>query len=287
MKKVIVLTWILNLVSNCVCVDIAYRYTDAYEIVWNQKGSGSHTSGSFWHVQNPEPQRFCSTGDAVANRWDIHQKKNSLLLTDVSRENNALVSPTGFTKIWSSSEGRGDAKDLTVYRMDAPSGYTCIGDVAVGSHSTKPDPKRYCCIKDAYLTEGAPKWTYADAGSNVNSNAVFYTVVRTGGNPFALNAGTFKSVTGMDYKKKDENPNNLRLLDGGDERVKDEWSMPGNGAIPKPINLYQVDSLTRTWADSGSGARYDVSLWKVESEKDDYYPIGKLFLLSSFELFDK
>lgn len=63
-------------------------------------------------------------------------------LTVKALEPDALAPPTGFTEIWN-DRGSGANDDVRVMKMNAPSGYTCLGHVAVRGHTNTTNYGQY------------------------------------------------------------------------------------------------------------------------------------------------
>ena len=45
-------------------IDIVYKYTNDFEQVWKDTGSGGKYDGSIWRIKNND-RRFCALGDIV------------------------------------------------------------------------------------------------------------------------------------------------------------------------------------------------------------------------------
>ena len=244
--------------------DIVYKYSDAYQLIWNDAGSGANMDGSIWRVLNYQSE-FCSLGDHAVGSWDKPTTKAVLVS---QKKSGALVHPTSFTRVWKDT-GSGAHADVAVYKMNAPSGYTCLGGVAVSSHSTQPDSSKYCCVKNDYISPGETVHAWNDVGSGADADVSLWTVIRQGSDAYGVDAGSFIGVSG--YSRPASSAAYLLRADGS--KVRDVWSLPTGE--DKPLNLYEVAELKMIWNDAGSGANADCSIWRAES-RDGYYPVGDI-----------
>lgn len=258
----------LALISVAAAQDpaIVYKYSDAYERIWHDAGSEADRDGAVWRVRNYQSE-FCSLGDIATDGWGRPTAKAVLVS---QRKAGALSHPIRFSRVWRDS-GSGAYSDVAIYMMNAPSGYTCLGGVAMGSHYTKPDSSKYCCVKNQYVVQADTVHTWNDKGSGAYSDLSLWTVIRAGGDAFGIDAGTFIGVNG--YSR----PSSSYLLRADGNNVRDVWSLPTKD--DKPLNLYEVGELKMIWNDAGSGADADCSIWRAES-RSGYYPVGDIVVAS-------
>ena len=108
--------------------------------------------GSFWGGSSSDD--FYLLGDAVCERWDpcgdlirVKEITSSNILQKA--EQPILIHPTGHTQIWNDS-GSGARQSVNIYSMSAPTGYKCLGHIAVGSHD-ELDLNKYRCVRDDYV----------------------------------------------------------------------------------------------------------------------------------------
>jgi len=167
-----------------------------------------------------------------------------------AKKNGVLASPTGFTQVWA-DHGSGADYSVAIYRMNAPSGYTCLGNVAVGNYGTIPDVSKYCCVKNEYVVRADTVQVYNDKGSSSDRDVSFWKTIRRGGEAFGIEGGNFITVVG--YSK----PNTAYLLKKT-SKIQDIWSLPQDEL--KPLNLYEMNQLKRIWTDASSGADSDCSI---------------------------
>jgi GTPase SAR1 family protein len=116
--------------------------------IWHDAGSGARLDGSFWTSHFGQSFGFKRLGDRACRG---HNKCGQLLMVkDISSNRDALKRPTGSTKLWS-DRGSGADHDVTIYRLDPPYGYTCLGYVAMGHYNGGPNLDEYACVKNEYL----------------------------------------------------------------------------------------------------------------------------------------
>jgi hypothetical protein len=239
----------------CVAVEpsIVYKFTDVYSIIWSDRGSGADRDGSIWQAQNYNSD-YCSLGDVAVDGHAQPSVKTVL----VSSSKGALVQPVSFTKVWTDS-GSGADWDVSIYTMVPPSGYTCLGGVAVRSGSILPDTSKYCCVKNEFVTRGQLELAWNDKGSGANADVSLYSIIRNV-DVFGVNSGHFYP---LNYYPTSTPTEVVYQLKADGENVRDVWSMTVEA---KPINIYEVQDVKWIWDDAGSGARYDVSIWRAETQ---------------------
>ena len=218
---------------------------------------GSH-NGSIWRAKNYQKE-FCSIGD-VATRGYGYPSAKAILVS--AHKPGAVNHPAGFTKIWT-DKGSGAKLHVFIYRMNVPFGYTCLGHVAV-THGT-PATSKYCCVKNEYVVQADTVQVYNDAKTGANTHVSLWTTIRKNGETFGIERGNFISVVG--YSK----PRTAYLLKRSE--VQGIWGL-SDGEI-KPINLYEINQLTKIWTDTGSQADLSCSIWRAKINPN-YYPIGDI-----------
>jgi len=246
--------------------DIVYKYTEAYERIWTDAGSGAKLSVAVWRAKNYQSE-YCSLGDVLTDSYSSPSTK-AVLVTQ--KKSGALVKPSSFSLVWNDG-GSGADEDVAIYRMNAPSGYTCLGGVAVNSGS--PDSSKYCCVKNEYIVRADTIEIWNDGGSGAKSDVSLWSVIRAGGDAYGIDAGTFIGVSG--YSKPLSSA--VYLLRADQSKVRDVWAL--SPSDDKPLNLYEVEDLKFIWNDAGSGASESVSIWRAES-KAGYYPLGDIAVAS-------
>ena len=117
-----------------------------FTYIWNDRGSGADRDVSFWRPSGGG-YNFYPLGDtAVAT----HQRPTRASLVVSAKTANALAAPAGFTEVWN-DRGSGADRDVRVFRMNPPSGYTCLGDVAIEGYSSIPNRYNYRYIFCSYI----------------------------------------------------------------------------------------------------------------------------------------
>jgi len=200
--------------------DIVYKYTEVFDLIWKDSGSGAAMDGAVWRARNDQPE-YCSLGDVATGDGD-YPDYNAVLVSE--RKAGSLVQPTSFSLVWN-DKGSGAHADVSIYRMTAPSGYTCLGAVAVDSFQTSPDSSKYCCVKDDYLVEADAIHTWNDKGSGADSDVSLWTVVQAEGEFYGLEGGNFIGVQGYS-EPNDQTP---YILKGDDDKVRHRWTLHHEG----------------------------------------------------------
>ena len=109
-----------------------------FSLIWNDAGSGADRDVSIWSPLDIE-NGFYRLGDTATAS---HSKPNIPALTVSALSPGALAQPTGYTEIWNDG-GSGSDDDVRILRMTNPSGYTCLGYLAVKGYGTVPDLSQY------------------------------------------------------------------------------------------------------------------------------------------------
>ncbi len=114
---------------------LTINWTSNFIEVWNDSGSGAAKDVGIWRP-NELPPGYYSLGDiAVGQRGEPSQPA----LVAFANDPAALAPPESYSEIWTDRKSGANA-DVTFWRPIAPSGYTCLGDVATpwwGSYPTK------------------------------------------------------------------------------------------------------------------------------------------------------
>jgi len=254
--------------------DIAYKYIseNSYDLIWEDKGfwKWAGAEGAIWRPQNYDTE-FCLLGD-VANKGYSRPTTKSVAVKALTP--GAVVHPTDFTYVWKDTSGLSDM-DVIIWKMIAPKGYTCLGAVAMRSHSQKPDKSKYCCVKDEYVVSSNQYqrvWDSDGLGVNLPSHMSFWTLTEPNDpDGFGIGMGIFEPV--KSYSKSYSGIG--QLLKADDIHVKNIHDIPKEKFAPlNLLKLYEVSNLTQIWSDKGSGADKDVSIWRSVNHKSDYHSVG-------------
>jgi len=244
-------------------IDIAYQYKNTYELIWNDRNSGAAQDGSFWKISNHATE-FCALGDVVANGW-AKPSRSAILVT--SPNGRGLSKPLSFTKVWTDA-GSGAAMDVQIWKMNPPRGFTCIGYVATSN--TQPDRDSYCCVRDDLLVQGRFQHTWDDRGSGARADFSGWTIYRHHRYLSGIEAQSF--VMGNRYSL----PRNMypKVIDGSKKSIMSTDELAKDN---KPLQLYESTDFKQIWNDRNSGARHDVSIWRVEA-KPNFFRLGDIVM---------
>jgi len=245
---------------------IVYKISQDYDLIWKDSGSGGKKDGAFWATENYEPG-YCVLGDVVTGS---HSRPTTRAIAVKAIQSDALVNPSSFTRVWT-DRGSGANWDVAVYRMNARSGYTCLGGVAMRSHSTQPDPSKYCCVKTEYTTPGGTRLAWDDKGTGSNYDFSAWETLQ-GNDALGASSGNFLPMS--NYNK----PQSAYVLRVDEETVKDVWLWPQD-YDDKPLKIYEETSVKKIWNDAGSGAKRDVSIWRVET-RPGFFSLGDIAVSS-------
>ncbi|XP_066928855.1 uncharacterized protein [Clytia hemisphaerica] len=244
-------------------VDIAYRQTDDYQLIWSDKESKGDKDGSIWRVKNFQTG-FCSLGDVAKGS---HSRPNVKALLVTAKKAGALAHPASFTKIWT-DKGSGADMSVSVWRMNPPRGYRCLGAAAMPNHHHHPDASKYCCVGHQYVTSAGVIDEYNDKGSDSDLDGAFWRVVRKGGDSSGIYGGNFLVTTNYH-----SSPTAAAYLLKASDLVKDVWSLPAVAVTP--LNIYEQTKLDLIWSDRGSDADHDCTIWRA-NKRNGYYPVGDM-----------
>ena len=275
--------------------DIVYKIVDASEFIW--QCDKCQTVISFWRPVILQPG-FCSLGD-IANVASMSAPMIHVLVKAVKK--GALVNPQSLTKVWD-DEGADNAKALSVWYMEPPLGYTCLGSAISGLKGyTPPDPKRYCCVKNEYLVDAKFRFGWRNTGSRADDFLDVYHIERADGDSFGIHAGTFYAGTKLvrvnSYNSKipDLAP---KLLKHDDVKVRIEGDQKKINNNDAKISVYEVTEMNQIWNTAGHGSSNSLSVWRppinvgfyhvadIATDKSDQKPgIGYLIKSSDPDAF--
>ena len=214
---------------------------------------------------------FCALGDVYSSKYAVPEKYTVL----VKKKEGVVVHPTSFSRVWDDHGSKGDHR-VTVYKMNAPDGYSCIGGAAVGDYNVDPDKKHYCCIRNDHLVEGQYDRLYTDYGTKAHGPLSLWAPVE-GAHPSGLDAEIFVPTANRDggkYVKPTEKP---WMLDYDHVTVQEIWSV--NNPPKKPLDLYEVtEDLEKIWWDQGGYHehwRNHITIYRATSDPENgYYSVG-------------
>ena len=240
--------------------DIVFRYTDQFELVHCFESNINGISRAFWRPQSFQTGFYLLGDVAIVAKEGSPPATKALLVSGLSED--ALKPPTQFGEVY-------QIKDVHIYEMSAPEGYTALGSVVVkGSIIPDPETCQYRCVKNEYLVEGALSKIWSLHVKDTNQ--IYYdiqSIIRGEGDASGLFANTFAVTGGLlpsvyllkDDGKRVKYAQNERIISGINIGL-----MP-----PKSLNLFEVSELAMIW----SGA--DFSVWRAVS-RDGFYPVGDM-----------
>lgn len=284
MKRTIAFILVLKLVGLCLGADepvwkkvvspaIAYKYITSYDKIWQDKGTWKFAGakGAIWRPKNYDSD-FCLLGDVAKEGYNTPTNK-AVAVKNLTA--GALVHPTGFTEVWDDHHAL-SSWDCTVYKMNAPKGYTCLGAVAMKSFTAKPDTNKFCCVKDEYVvSSGNFKKVWDDDGLKAfgqGAKLSLYTVQRGDSDGFGLEGGNFETVNAYHSPKSVGH-----LLKDDEIHVKNIHDiLPAKTAPLNLLKIYEVTNPVEIWNDKGSGADKDVSIWRAVNSNSAYHSVGDI-----------
>ena len=245
------------------------RYADAYEMTYDDRGTGGTYYMGLWRPLVYQ-KGFCALGDVYSDDTHYAPPTKATVLVKAGSDSDALVHPTSFTYVWNDHGSKGH-KAVTVYKMNAPDGYTCIGGATIADYDELPDANHYCCIKNEYVVEGQYQRVYTDKGTGAY-DALSLWEVAPGADPSGVVASVIVPNGANDYSEPKEKG---YLLKHDKEHVKLVWDVLNP---PKtPLYLYEVTTeLEHVWDDRGSKCSYgQLAIFRATSDPaNGYYSVS-------------
>ncbi|XP_078374887.1 uncharacterized protein LOC144658339 [Oculina patagonica] len=172
-------------------------------IYWD-KGTGAHTDISvLGAVLESIPEGAYMMGQiAVPAHADFVPTSKVFLVKPLVEKDDSgdlIKPPTGYEQVWTSS-GSGGKEEGSFWRVEAPSGYVALGDVACKgytgySHSspTSQFTAKYACIREDLLSEGEvhPGALWTDRGSGAHMDVSIWNVEGNGLGGFFIANGSY------------------------------------------------------------------------------------------------
>jgi hypothetical protein len=207
--------------------DLLLTLTSAYDLRYNDKGSGAHEDGAFWH---PQPQgAMRPVGSVVVSGYaDLNGNRASLLVGDNGR--GAVAAPVDYEWVWD-DRGSGAHMDGSVWRPVAPAGYTALGDVANRGYH-KPSLDDVWCVRNDLVATAtyAHSSTWTDRGSGGDHDIAAWRVEPTDtsvqGDEVVFDSDSFIAVASYSHPPNNKLARSLRLP------VEPE-RFPGPGPAPQ------------------------------------------------------
>ena len=223
-------------------------YVDQFQLVWNDRGSGANSDGSFYRPVAP-------SGYSVIGYYGQgnYSAPDGTVAVVRELEPGALAAPERYEAIWTDS-GSGADLDGAFWRPIPPAGYTCLGVVVtgycLGCGYAPPDVNQIRCVRDdlvAPATTWMPIWN--DGGSDASRDLGTWITAPSSDNGVHLGLMAARS-----YERGDgyaPPTSGLWVLDHTKVRGA---SFPLNG---QALEVLYVEQLDPVWNDSGSGADAD------------------------------
>ncbi len=278
---------------------IIYKYVDQFAWRWDDSGSGASCDVSIWKPVDYQAGYYPLGDVAVAT----HSRPSSVALTVQAQEDDALAAPSSFTQIWKDSGSWAD-DDVRILQMNPPSGYTCLGHVAIEGYSSLPSTDEYrymimcilielllsficsqylykcdsrdrCrCVKSEYVTTGSYEPIWNDKGSGASKDVGLFSNSEIG-SVKAVYANTFTSVASHNQ------PSGSPYMLSSDNAILESLVTHSENENVA-IKVYQGSDSDLIWKDRGSGGRYDISIYRPEGGKSvgdiavNYYSSPKM-----------
>lgn len=175
--------------------DLVLQFTSQFSYRWNDRGSGGHHDGSYWHPIPPAGYRalgslgFAGYGDPN-NNW-------ALCVKEANPGSGAFRNPTGYDLIWA-DHGSGADDDGSCWRPRAPAGYVALGDVFQRGYDP-PSVEDVVCVRQDLAVRGVlGNFIWDDSGTGSDRDFGSWEIVTaknyTDGSKIALAANTFFGV---------------------------------------------------------------------------------------------
>lgn len=132
--------------------DLTLAFTTAFQLRWNDQGSGATRNGAFWH---PIPLAgFHALGTIGLSHYsDPNGTVAAICVQESSSGNGALAPPTDYELFYKDS-GTGARMNGSCWRPIPPQGYVALGDVFPINTHNKPSLDDVVCVRED-LTFGA------------------------------------------------------------------------------------------------------------------------------------
>lgn len=124
-------------------------------MIWNIDGSRADNDVSIWRPVEVQAG-YKLLGDVAV---ESYSKPSDASLSVIALADDALKEPKDFVRLWW-DKGSGAYHDVTIWRMNPHDGYTCLGDIAVHSHSKDNPPAdkyRYLCTSFNSKASASPQ----------------------------------------------------------------------------------------------------------------------------------
>ncbi len=155
--------------------DLILAFTDQYTLRWNDKGSGAHADGAYWHPV--APTGFYALGSiGVKGYGDVNHQQASLCVKAAPGCEDVLKHPVRYELIWA-DHGSGADRDGSCWRPIPPDGYVALGDVFNSGYDF-PSQSDVMCVRRDLVSRaliGAEIW--ADHGSGADADFDSFAII--------------------------------------------------------------------------------------------------------------
>jgi hypothetical protein len=224
------------------------RYVRAFELVWNDGGSGAQQDGSFYRPIPPADYFVLGDygqGDYAAPDGTVAVVKELV--------QGALAVPAGYEQIWNDS-GSGAHWDGAFWKPVPPDGYTCLGVVVTRGYAA-PAPDAVRCV-DSTLVAPAKVWLpiWNDEASGANRDVGTWAVA-----PWNEDGVHLGLMTAQGYGQNGGYAPPTSDLWVLDRRKVRGAEFPLNA---RALEVLYVGDFELAWHDGGSGADRDGAFYR-------------------------
>ncbi|RPI02924.1 MAG: DUF946 domain-containing protein, partial [Zetaproteobacteria bacterium] len=228
-------------------------YIKDFQLVWNDKGSGADSDGSFYRPVAP-------SGYSVIGYYGQgnYYAADGVVAVVKELEPGALIEPERYEAIWTDS-GSGADRDGAFWKPIPPAGYTCLGVVVtgycLGCGYAPPAVDQIRCVRSDLVAPGAAWMSiWNDVGSDADRDLGTWITAPSSGNGVHLGLMAARGYSrGDGYAPPGSG---LWVLDRTKVRGA---SFPLNG---QALEVAYVDQFDAVWNDSGSGADFDGAFYE-------------------------
>lgn len=238
-----------------------------YQWIYSDKGTGGDNSISIWRGKDL-PVGWHTLGDTVGLATDgpraykySRLPGGSLIAYDDG--SGTLAKPLSYVWRWNDSETEGDS-DVTLWSPVAPNGYTCLGDIAIGSQSrTQPSTDLVRCVRDDQLIASDALWEWSDSGSGGEYGAIVYLNSYFNGAVVPTGATANTGLSPNTYIVNSQDADRYRVLDS---RIVNWVNSPKSiiASAEQAASLVMVGAADYTWIynDVNTGSDDQFSIWR-------------------------
>ncbi|WDE03225.1 Vps62-related protein [Thalassomonas viridans] len=216
-------------------VKLVAKPVTQFDWIYDDHDTGANGDISIWRPNLSHARfndgNYYSLGDVAMNS---HGTAPKMAIAVKAVAADALAPPTGYVKVWDDS-GSGGSHDVIFWKPVAPSGYTCLGDVAIRSYSQSPDTNWIRCVKTEYLRSGSYQKIWDDSGSGADDDAGVWQATPASGDEAGLAVNTFIS-------------RGSHNVGGQQFFVLDKQKLPGLGFSQQPSSDADWAALAKSFA---------------------------------------